>query len=604
MRGQKVMGGGEGAPGGAARGSRFDLGWAEKAEIEQREKVPEFPKDALFQCVMQIGVDGRFLGKIETVGADERRWAYVYDGDGRLVEARLDGQVVERYAYDHEGRRITSECRAAGSGPVQYSYDALDRMRSRGEVQFVYDADGRMVERVERGLSTRYAYDAFGFLAQVLFPGGQRLTYDRGADGLLRSTWLGGQPQEEFTWLDGLRLERWRDVSARRTLEFHYEKGRRTPRAITVYEGGYSYRLALGADNVGTIKTVADDTGYLIKELQYDSFGNQLEDSKPGFYLPLGFAGGIRDRHTGLVRFGWRYYMPEAGRFTAPDPARWAGGDPDLYDYCVDDPIGKIDPQGLEPEGAEESSNQVAADQVKLIPHDKLYWTFKPKPEACGKCQAMKDVYFEDKPSKQVHPNCKCEIVGVEAAQLPYDRNRIIVPPGVDLEENMAEAKRLGKEALELLTIINASKCIKDARQAGEDCLDLIEGSDMEMLFDVAIPKCIDGIHKKFDECIQTANRNIDRLKEIEKYFYDSFRRTGKYNYKKMGRQYEPFGNYHYGMYTKVMGLPEVVALAGAGWYQYKMGTHEWKDVLYFLDDPNDQHNIKRGMDSVEQSRK
>lgn len=351
---QKAMVGGEGASDAPKQGSHYDLGWAERAESGQRERTQDIPKDALFRCAMQADADGRFRGKVETVGADERRWAYAYDTDGRLAEARLDGQVVERYAYDHEGRRIASECRAAGSGPVQYAYDALDRMRSRGGVQFAYDADGRMVERVERGLSTRYAYDASGFLAQVLFPGGQRLTYDRGADGLLRSTWLDGQPQEEFTWLDGLRLERWRDVPARRTFEFHYEEGRRIPRAVTVYEGGYSYRLALGADQVGTIKTVADDTGYLIKELQYDSFGNQLEDSNPGFYLPLGFAGGIRDRHTGLVRFGWRYYMPEAGRFTAPDPARWTGGDPDLYDYCVDDPIGKVDPQGLEPGGREE----------------------------------------------------------------------------------------------------------------------------------------------------------------------------------------------------------------------------------------------------------
>lgn len=216
-------------------------------------------------------------------------------------------------------------------------------------MRFAYDAHGRLAQRVERGLSTRYAYDASGFLAQVLLPGGQCVTYDRDAGGLLRRTLLDGRTMEAFAWLDGLRLKHWRDVFERRSLEFHYAQDRRVPHALTVHDGCYSYDLALGADQVGTIKTVADDTGYLIKELRYDSFGNQLDDSNPGFHLPLGFAGGIRDRHTGLVRFGWRYYMPEAGRFTAPDPARWTGGDPDLYDYCVDDPIGKVDPQGLEP---------------------------------------------------------------------------------------------------------------------------------------------------------------------------------------------------------------------------------------------------------------
>ena len=96
-----------------------------------------------------------------------------------------------------------------GDCPVHYSYDARDRLRSMGDMRFAYDAGGRLVEKVERGLSTRYAYDASGFLSHVLFPGGQSLTYDRGAGGLLRGTMLDGQPQEEFVWRDGLRLAGW-----------------------------------------------------------------------------------------------------------------------------------------------------------------------------------------------------------------------------------------------------------------------------------------------------------------------------------------------------------------------------------------------------------
>ena len=53
------------------------------------------------------------------------------------------------------------------------------------------------------------------------------------------------------------------------------------------------------------------------------------------------------DRHTGLIRFGYRDYSPELGRFTALDPARDMRGDGDLWDYCVDDPINCVDPWGL-----------------------------------------------------------------------------------------------------------------------------------------------------------------------------------------------------------------------------------------------------------------
>ena len=76
-------------------------------------------------------------------------------------------------------------------------------------------------------------------------------------------------------------------------------------------------------------------------------FGNKLSDSFPELSFPLGFAGGLVDECTGFIRFGYRDYDPQTGRFTAQDPARDLRGDADLYDYCVDDPVSCIDPQGL-----------------------------------------------------------------------------------------------------------------------------------------------------------------------------------------------------------------------------------------------------------------
>ena len=77
-----------------------------------------------------------------------------------------------------------------------------------------------------------------------------------------------------------------------------------------------------------------------------DAFGNILSDTNPALFLPLAFAGGLRDRFTGLVRFLHRDYDPTVGRFTAPDPLGDTGGDHDLYDYCVDEPVGRVDPEG------------------------------------------------------------------------------------------------------------------------------------------------------------------------------------------------------------------------------------------------------------------
>jgi RHS repeat-associated protein len=80
--------------------------------------------------------------------------------------------------------------------------------------------------------------------------------------------------------------------------------------------------------------------------MTYDSFGNILEDTNPTFTMPFGFAGGLHDRDTGLVRFGYRDYNPEVGRWTAKDPILFARWDLDLYRYCINDPINLGDPDG------------------------------------------------------------------------------------------------------------------------------------------------------------------------------------------------------------------------------------------------------------------
>ena len=72
-----------------------------------------------------------------------------------------------------------------------------------------------------------------------------------------------------------------------------------------------------------------------------------IEDSAPEFTLPFGFAGGLYDADTGLIRFGYRDYDPEAGRWTARDPIGFEGGDSNLYGYVLGDPVNGVDPTGL-----------------------------------------------------------------------------------------------------------------------------------------------------------------------------------------------------------------------------------------------------------------
>ena len=80
--------------------------------------------------------------------------------------------------------------------------------------------------------------------------------------------------------------------------------------------------------------------------MDYDSFGNVILDTNPGFQ-PFGFAGGLYDRDTKLTRFGARDYDAEVGRWTVKDPILFNGDGPNLYSYVLQDPVNKYDPSGL-----------------------------------------------------------------------------------------------------------------------------------------------------------------------------------------------------------------------------------------------------------------
>jgi RHS repeat-associated protein len=80
-------------------------------------------------------------------------------------------------------------------------------------------------------------------------------------------------------------------------------------------KGGVTYRLI--TDQVGSVRLVMNtSTGAVAERVDYDEFGNVLADSAPGTQ-PFGFAGGLYDRDTGLVRFGARDYDPSTGRWAA-----------------------------------------------------------------------------------------------------------------------------------------------------------------------------------------------------------------------------------------------------------------------------------------------
>ncbi|MBI5426809.1 MAG: hypothetical protein HZA02_00860 [Nitrospinae bacterium] len=82
-------------------------------------------------------------------------------------------------------------------------------------------------------------------------------------------------------------------------------------------KGGPTYRIV--SDRLGSpLLAVNVATRAVAQQMDYDEWGNVLADTHSGFQ-PFGFAGGLYDPATKLVRFGAYDYDASVGYWTTKD---------------------------------------------------------------------------------------------------------------------------------------------------------------------------------------------------------------------------------------------------------------------------------------------
>jgi RHS repeat-associated protein len=281
---------------------------------------------------------GRIVTKTETIGGTTTTWDYGYDLAGRLDEVQEDGDTTATFTYDDNGNRT------ARTGPTRTAtYDVQDRILSYGTTVYGHGIAGERETRTAGAATTTYAYDELGNLLAVDLPGpgglieylidGNNRRVGRRVDGTLVQGFLYDNGVSPVAELDGGGT-----VVAR----FVYGLRANVPELIV--KGGDTFRVV--TDERGSPRLVVNvATGAIAQRLDYDEFGQVTMDSSPGFQ-PFGFAGGLYDTATGLVRFGARDYDAEIGRFTAKDLTLFGGRDANLYAYATGDPVNASDPTG------------------------------------------------------------------------------------------------------------------------------------------------------------------------------------------------------------------------------------------------------------------
>ena len=283
---------------------------------------------------------GRISALTETIGGTATTYAYTYDLAGRLASVKKGGTTVSTYTYDQNSNRSTAK---TASGTVNGTYDAQDRLLTYGSTAYTYTSNGELASKSSGGQLTSYLYDVLGNLTGVTLPNGTVISYIIDPSNHRVGKKVNGVLTTGFLY-DGDELVAQLNGSNQIVSQFVYGAHSGAPEYMI--SGGVTYRIF--SDHLGSPRFVVNSTtGQIVEQIAYDEFGNVVSDTNPGFQ-PFGFAGGLYDVDTGLVRFGARDYDTVAGRWTSKDPIRFDAGGTNLYGYVLNDPVNRIDPAGLE----------------------------------------------------------------------------------------------------------------------------------------------------------------------------------------------------------------------------------------------------------------
>ncbi len=250
---------------------------------------------------------------------------YIYKANTNILDTLIAGSNHYAYTYETEGRLNTDSL--TGVFGIAYNYQNLPISYWKGNQQSkcYYDESGnRISKKIYGGANEYYLRDNTGKELAVYDMNTNRLKYfnllGNGSLGRVEANW-------DSVWVS--------DPNHESSGYWRYSRN--------------DYRYYYIKDHLGSIRITIDETGNVVNAQDYYSFGGILRSYITGALNDerYKFTGKERDTETTYDYFGARYYDSNLGRWLTPDPLadKYPGWSP--YNYCFNNPLRLIDPNGM-----------------------------------------------------------------------------------------------------------------------------------------------------------------------------------------------------------------------------------------------------------------
>lgn len=263
-----------------------------------------------------------------------------YDKMGNILGLKRSGRtavddygLVDNLSFKYSGNQLQSVkdnaiSSAFGGSGMEFK-DGADET-----VEYEYDANGNLIKDLNKKI-TNIEYNYLNLPSQVLFADGNKISYLYDADGTkLRTVHIIGKDTLTTDYCDNVIYEN--GIASKLLTEVGY---------VTLDDNNYHYFIQ---DHQGNNRVVVDQDGTVDEVNHYYPFGGVFAST--GNVQPYKYNGKELDRSSGLdwYDYGARHYDAALGRWHVVDPMAEKYYSSTPYNYCDNDPIGRIDPDGAD----------------------------------------------------------------------------------------------------------------------------------------------------------------------------------------------------------------------------------------------------------------